>query len=284
MQKKENEVGYFNYLINTYGGITQLIASTKQRLLSLPGEHPEAEFDSMLKGERNAEGLETVKGRLTRAIEHELKQWDVWELWLKKIPGIGPAIGGQLIMLYYYRHLPICKKCKGDLKKEDGVLICTKCQTVAKEGLLSYRLDYKNFTTISKWWAYMGRHTVDGTMPKRKKGTQINWSTIGRTLGFHIGDQFNRQADDHPYKAFFLERKKRHQKKHPEWTKGHVHNAARNETVKLFLAHFWTVARTLEGLSVSEPYAGAIMGHTNIIDPFYYEMPVVVKRLMRATG
>ena len=117
----------------------------------------------------------------------------------------------------------------------------------------------------------MGRNIIDGAMPKRKKGVQVNWSTPGRTIGFHIGDQFNRQKEDHPYKAFLIGRKKKHEKNHPDWSKGHIHNAAKNETVKLFLAHFWHVARTIEGLSVSEPYSGAIMGHTNIIKPFYWE-------------
>ena len=117
----------------------------------------------------------------------------------------------------------------------------------------------------------MGRNIIDGSMPKRKKGVQVNWSTKGRTLGFMISDQFNRQTNKTEYGKFLLDRKKKHQKNHPDWSKGHVLNAAKNETVKLFLAHFWHVARTIDGKPVSEPYAGAIMGHTNIIKPFYWE-------------
>lgn len=267
----EMKIQQLNYLIKTYDGVTQLIASTKQRLQSLPGEEREEDFDPGLKGEGKAEGLETVKGRLSRQIEKELRQWDVWEMWAKKIPGIGPFIAAKMIILFYYRFIPICKDCGGRLEKEEHKLKCVDCGKVAKEGLLNYRLEYKDFPTISKWWAYMGRHTVDGVMPKRKKGTQGNWSTPGRTLGFHIGDQFNRQKDDHPYKALLLLHKIKHQKNNPKWSKGHVHNAAKNEVVKIFLAHWWTVARTLEGKTVSEPYAGALMGHTNIIKPFYWE-------------
>ena len=118
----------------------------------------------------------------------------------------------------------------------------------------------------------MGRHTVDGVFPKRKSGVQSNWSTIGRTVGYHIGEEINRQKEDHPYKALLNLRKEKHAKNHPEWKKGHVHNAAKNEVVKIFLAHWWTVARTLDGKPVSEPYAGALLGHTNIIKPFYWEM------------
>ncbi len=275
----EEQVQYLNFLVKEYIGVTKLIASTKQRLQSLPGEDRDAEFDTLLKGQNHETGLETIKGRINRELEKEIKSWDVWELWAKNIPGIGAYIAAQLIILFYYRFVPVCKDCggslvKGDKETETGkvikTLICSKCNKVAKEGLLNHKLEYKDFPTISKWWAYMGRHTVDGVMPKRKAGVVSNWSTVGRTLGFHIGDQFNRQQDDHPYKAILNTRKLKRQKDHPEWSKGHVHNAAKNETVKIFLTHWWTVARTLEGKPVSEPYVGALMGHTNIIKPFYW--------------
>ena len=267
----EEQVQYLNFLVKEYVGVTKLIASTKQRLQSLPGEDRDEEFDTLLKGQGHETGLETVKGRISRELEKELKAWDVWETWVKEIPGIGPYIAAQLIILFYYRFIAVCKDCGGKLEKVEHKLICTDCGKEGKEGLLKHRLELKDFPTISKWWAYMGRHTVEGIMPKRKAGVVSNWSTVGRTLGFHIGDQFNRQKDDHPYKALLILRKAKHQKNHPDWSKGHVHNAAKNEVVKIFLAHFWHVARSLEGKSVSEPYAGALMGHTNIIEPFFWK-------------
>jgi hypothetical protein len=267
----ELTVSHLNYLVKTYEEVTGVISRTKQRLQALPGETPEEQYESMLKGEKNAEGLETVKGRLSRAIEKELSQWEIWSLWMKHIPGIGPAIAGKLIILFYYRFTPVCKDCGGTLLKDEGKMVCESCGKTAKDGLFKYRLDEKDFPTISKWWAYMGRHTVEGAMPKRKKGNQANWSTPGRTIGFQIGEQFNRQKDDHPYKAFLLSRKAKHERDNLDWKKGHIHNAAKNEAIKLFLSHFWVVARALQGKEVSEPYAGTIMGHTNIIKPFYWE-------------
>lgn len=267
----EARIGYLNFLVRTYEGVTKLIAATKQRLQSLPGEGRSEEYDTLLKGEGKAEGLETVKGRISRELEKELKAWDIWEQWLSDIPGIGSFIAAKLIILFYYRFIPICKGCGGLLEKVEHTLVCVDCKTVAKDGLLTHKVDYKDFPTISKWWAYMGRHTVDGIMPKRKAGVQSNWSAPGRTLGFHVGDQFNRQKDEHPYKALLNIRKAKRLQDHPEWTKGHIHNAAKNEVVKIFLAHFWHVARVLDGKPVSEPYAGALMGHTNIIEPFYWK-------------
>lgn len=277
----EMQVQYLNFLTRSYEEVTETIKKVKQMIQSIPGEGRSAEFDTLLKGQEKVDGLETVKGRCSRDIERELKNWDIWTDWLEKIDGIGPYIAARLIVLFYYRFRPCCKDCGGILEKrearsKDGQkeirrMYCEDCGKAADDGLLKYRLEYKDFPTISKWWAYMGRHTVDGTMPKRKAGVVSNWSTRGRTLGFHIGDQFNRQKDDHPYKRLLLERKAKRQKDHPEWSKGHIHNAAKNETVKIFLAHFWTVAREMDGKDVSEPYAGAIMGHTDIVDPPYRE-------------
>lgn len=272
----EMEASYMNYLVKTYKGVTKLVTACKQRLQSLPGEGMSEEFDTLLNGLGKSDpGLKTIKGRILREIEKELDKYDIWALWLKKIPGIGPAIASELIVLSYYKFIPICPECGGFLNKDEGTLICEKCLKKAKkQGLLKFKTEERDFQTISKFWAFFGRHTVDGVMPKRAKGVQANWSTPGRTLGFQIAEMFNRQPEDHLYQAFVLERKARHARRNEDWTKGHIHNAARNEMIKLFMSHFWTVDRTIKGLPVSLPYAGAIMGHTNIIQPFYWDGPI----------
>lgn len=268
----ERIIQNLNFQLKAYDGVTQLIAKIKQRSIGLPGSEDDGtSCDTGLKGVGKEAGLLTVKGRYGRDIEKELPQWDAWEQWLKVIPGIGPVLGAKLILLFNYKFVAICQKCGADLEKVEKDMVCTGCGESSKgDGVLKYRIAARDFPTISKWWAFMGRHTVDGNMPKRKEKVQSNWSTKGRTLGFHIGDQFNRQKEDHPYKAFMLSRKAKHQKNHPDWSKGHVHNAARNEAVKLFLSHFWHVSRTLAGKPVSDPYSGVIMGHTNIVKPFYF--------------
>jgi hypothetical protein len=148
------------------------------------------------------------------------------------------------------------------------------CESSVKgDGNLDYLLEEKDFPNISKWWAYMGRKIVDGNMTKRQKGVLSNWSAAGKKLGFTIGDSFNKQKPDHKYKAVLLSEKAKYEKvpEDKRKTKGHRHAAARNNTVKLFLAHFWTVARTLDGKEVTAPYAMTIMKHTGYIKPFYFE-------------
>jgi len=275
----EEKVAYLNYAIRTYWRVTDVIAGTKNALQSLPGDHP-VKFDSILHREDKDEGLETIKGRISRMIEKELENFDVWTHWMVGIPGIGPVLAAELIMLYHYRYLPVCKDCMARLEKKEaevngekrGTYWCPNCEKSVKgEGNLDYELDMsKDFPTISKWWAYMGRSIIDGAMPKRKKGQTLNWSPRGKKLGFLIGESFNKQQPEHLYKAVLLAEKAEYEKSQPDITKGWRHNKAKNNTVKLFLAHFWTVARTLAGKKVSEPYAMAIMGHTGYVGPFYW--------------
>ena len=82
----ENSIEYLNYLVRTYKSITDMIASTKNRLQSLPGDHP-LKFDRILHGEEKEDGLETIKGRISRLILKELPNWQVWDLWLANVPG-----------------------------------------------------------------------------------------------------------------------------------------------------------------------------------------------------
>ena len=262
------------YLAKTYDSITSAIAKSRQRLCAL-GEGYDVKYDLPITE------MESTKGKINRQMEKELAQFPAWSAWLEKVPGVGPFIGANLILMYNFRHIPVCKDCGGDLLKGDAAdagekqtrtLICKSCGKASKDdGVLKHRIERRDFPNISKWWAYMGRHTVEGVMPKRKAGVVSNWNSKGRVITYLAGESFNKMGPDHHYKAFMLKRKAKHEASHPDWSKGHIHNAAKNETVKLLLAHFWQVSRTLEGLPVTEPYAGTILGHTGIIAPFYWE-------------
>ena len=275
MPNNSEGIAYLNYLIRTYKSLTDMMAATKQRLGSLPGDHP-VKFDRIIHGEEKEEGLETIKGRISRLLEKELPNWSVYEQWLKNVPGIGPVTAAELIMLYYYKYIPVCKSCVSVLEKKEGTYWCPECQESVKgQGNLDYLLGDKDFPNIAKWWAYMGRDIRDGAMRKMKKGEQLNWSTAGRKLGFMIGESFNKMKPEHKYKAVLLSQKAKYEKTQPDISKGWRHNKAKNNMIKLFLAHFWTVARTLDEKSVTEPYAMVVMGHTGYIKPFYFEESIL---------
>jgi hypothetical protein len=48
---------------------------------------------------------------------------------------------------------------------------------------------------------------------------------------------------------------------------GHLHARAKRRAVKIFLSHYWEIARRARGLEVRAPYAEAILEHDGIIHP-----------------
>lgn len=258
-------INRLKYLARNYDGVTSLLVASKNRLQSI---NPDSEVDY----DDTCQALESIKNKISRTIGKELEYWDIWLKWLNQIPGIGPWLGAELILRFFYRFMPVCSKCGTILEKKDQTFWCSQCEKSVKgDGNLNHKIEHKQFKNISSWWKYMGRHVVDGKMPKRKKGEQSNWSTKGRTVGFHIGESFIKQNSGHRYRAIYDERKAHREETHPEEKKGHWHNMAKNETIKLFLAHYMAVAYEIEGLPCSEPYANKIMGHSGYIAPFYWE-------------
>jgi hypothetical protein len=260
-----------NFLVKTYEGLNKLIVGTKQRLRSLNSE-TDPKNDSILGGENDAKGLESVKGTCSRRIANHLKNYPIWTEWAANVPGCGPAIAGTLVCEWTYKMRPICADCSGLLERENGGLVCESCGKKAKgDGVLRHRVEIRDYPNISKWWAKLGRHVVDGKMPKRAKGQVANWSTRGRTITKQLGECFVKLSPSKClYRAYYDERKAYRETTHPDASKGHRHNMAMNETIKLFLSHWWQVARTQEGKPLTDPYAIQIMNHTGVIPPYYW--------------
>ncbi len=65
-----------------------------------------------------------------------------------------------------------------------------------------------------------------------------------------------------PYAGIYANYKEEYARKHSDWTKLHLHLASNRKMIKIFLSHFWTRWRTLEGLPVTEPYVFRVLGHS----------------------
>jgi len=257
-------IEHLNFLLKTYDGLIGLITRTKNRLHALNPDADPCHQDEI-------KAISSIKDKVARKITKELRFWPIWTEWMEKIPGVGPYVAGNLILLYYYRFTPVCQDCGTPVEKKEGTFWCPACdKSVKGDGLSQYKIEDKDFPCVSAWWSYMGR---GNGVQKRKKGVQANWSSRGRAVIYQFGDQVNRQKDT-PYKLFFLARKKKREQTHPDASKGHRHNMARNEVGKLFLSHFWHVAREIAGKSTAGPYADVVLKHTGIIAPYYWEEPV----------
>ena len=56
-------------------------------------------------------------------------------------------------------------------------------------------------------------------------------------------------------------------------TDGRLHARAKRRAVKIFLQHYWVIGREARGLPVTEPYAMAILGHSDKIEATLNEKP-----------
>jgi hypothetical protein len=155
----------------------------------------------------------------------------IYDLYLRKIKGVGPGIGGVLV-------------------GETGS---------------SHR-----FQTISAYWSYCGLGVVNGAAPKRRKGEVANWQKrLRMTLCGRLADSFVRLADKgamgrklyDQYKAFYVQRDGE------ELTRAHIDRRARRKVVKVFLACLWVAWRQLDGLPVSDPYVADKLDHQHIYTP-----------------
>lgn len=135
-------------------------------------------------------------------------------------------------------------------------------------GLISLIGDVERFDSVSKLWAYAGYSVDNGAVQKRKRGEVANWNNKIRTLCYNLVDMFIKHRTP-VYRAIYDNEKARQVAK--GITLGHAHNRAIRRTAKIFLQHYWLVARTLAGLPVSAPWIIEHGGHTDYIAPPGFE-------------
>lgn len=103
------------------------------------------------------------------------------------------------------------------------------------------------FGTVSKLWAYLGLHVVDGHAPKRAKGQQANWSPAGRVLCHQIGESIVKMGKGGRWREKYDTKKADYLENRPDWTPAHRHEAARLYAVKKLLKAMWNEWRRVRG-------------------------------------
>lgn len=303
-KEREMLVKNLHVEMNTLEDLLEVSAKRKQRVQSVglyddtiaalkadPTAKKSAlkKLDPFLGGEEERIGVESLINSQKTRLKKILKHFPLYTEWLVEVPGVGERIASNLLFTWYYKCVPVCAECGGDLivnhgeSNSDGEnYTCSVCKKEAKgAGNLKYRYAMRDFPMVSSWWSFLGmgcKPNKDGhyVKPKRQRGVQSNWSTKMRTICYHLSEQFVRQTDKTLYGRYLLEMKKKreHLLGVDTWTKGHIHNAARNEAAKLFLSHFYTVARTIDGKGVVKPYQFDILGHKDFILPPFWDRPI----------
>jgi len=171
--------------------------------------------------------------------------------------------------------------------------------------LLAQIDDIGKFDTVSKLWRFAGLAVIDGKAERNTKGEVSHYNRLLKSICWLIASQFVRHQTI-IYVDIYYEEKQRIKGLHPnpvcckcgaqgkegksntkgesfttwkcpnansskehriDYTPIHIDLMAKRKMSKIFLQHLWLKWREYEGLSISEPYVQAIMGHTHIIPP-----------------
>lgn len=212
----------------------------------------------------NKENLEAITGKRMRGMESDVKKivkkevqkYQIWQEWLKDVKGVGEPLVAVLIK-------NILNKTQAEYEDPYGGYYWgpdpSKFNETNREELLKkqegtptgvVRTGVICFPSRSSLHAYAGLHVVDGKAAKRKTGQPANWNTFLKTKAFLLGDCIVKNGLS--YRAVYDYY--RHREGEKGLKAGHAHNRAMRHTIKIFLSHFWTVARLLEGLAVEAPF------------------------------
>ena len=137
--------------------------------------------------------------------------------------------------------------------------------------LLAQIDDITSFANVSKLWRFSGYAVIDGERERPKAGETLHYNARLKSIVFLIVDQFIRQQTTGYVEIYYAE-KERQRKLHPmpengKYSDGHIHAMAMRKTGKIFLQHLWLMWREAEGLPTNEPYAIAVLGHSDYIKP-----------------
>lgn len=172
-----------------------------------------------------------TENRYKKLMDQYLSEESLWNEWLSKIKGISSVLGANLIKNFGY------------------------CET---------------YQYVSSLWRHCGMDP-DGAKG-RVKGEKIHYNPKLKTLIWKVGDSFVKQRTE-PYRTIYDNEKDRQlalvTNDAPNAPKSRLHAdlRARRKMCKIFLQHYYLVARKLKGLPVTKPYPHDRMGHKHFIPP-----------------
>jgi len=151
-------------------------------------------------------------------------------------------------------------------------------------GLIAYIGDIERFEMPSHLISYAGLDVINGLAPKKRKGKELNHHPKLKSLLLGIiGDNFRKQRTEIYRNIYDIEKKKELDKRFPpgflkekyngykekdiKLSKGHADNRAIRKMMKIFLQHYWVLARQLHGLDTRPPFVHDKLKHKTYIMP-----------------
>lgn len=214
----------------------------------------------------------------------------LWTEWLAGVKGIGPCLAGGLfswIDVHRAKHAGNIWKYCGQSVIVDSYF-CPNCKKEAPADRVPDIRDRmtQGLSHEPPKCDCGGFLRILGHADRRQKGMQTGYNPRAKTLAWKIGESFVKQnADKSGYRGIYqrmreLVESRPCNKVHRDERKrvipcfdAHKFAKAKRLTVKMFLAHYYMVGRTMAGLPISNPYAFGMMGHdaSSFIEPIMDE-------------
>jgi len=237
--------------------------------------------ERLIKGKVNEEDIENMvwvtneliklEKEISAKLEDLVSEFEIYELYLSKLKGIGPIISAGLIgwiaPISRFEYPSRLRAYSGliphhyKLKCEDGHHIIA---TSPKE---TCPVKIKKGSARKPCGARIVEVKLVERPPKKEKGffTMINLRLKTHFMG-RTAKCFEFQKPDQCYYRLLYDKIKEYYKANfPDGTKGHIRNKALLWVSSIFASHLWEVWRRLEDLPVREPYPIEKLGHVKII-------------------
>lgn len=211
--------------------------------------------------------LQKLEEAILRDALSLLRDIPVWDEFLSKVKGIGPALGAKLLSLpldprrnlsawwAYFGLVPYAFKCecaRGHRFINPKVPPACPVETGYGE-------------ERQKCGAKIVKTELIDRAPRRTRGAKGFWNPKARSLAYLIGRQFALVGENGYYGRLYKQAKEIYKRKHPDFQPIRIDAQARRYAVKIFLAHYYQTVCELNGIPYRLPYAIEILGHDSFI-------------------
>jgi hypothetical protein len=147
---------------------------------------------------------------------------------------------------------------------------------VVTAAYLIYVLNPAKFETVSKMYKYTGLHVVNGRAARKSDG---GFSPKLKSRILFAARRFAGMVEN-VYTWFYWRVREEAERKHPDWTEGHIFMHSVRLTAKKMLSDWYVVGRVMQGLPYRVPYPCVLRVH-ECIPPMVDDLPVNEPQALR---
>jgi len=270
-KEQMEKLAVLRQLVSSYYGIQKVRVAMGNRTTAIVKEYGETEHTKMLKDVYDIS--EKIEKTIVKYIRSVVREFPIYTQWLKYVVGVGDVLAAGLIAgiktparfsniskLWHYcgQHVvdgEAPSRRKG-AKVDWNPFMRTLCWKLGESFVKTkgfYRSAYDRFRGVEE------RKSEEGII-----------RPIDKCIGYvPKDDKVIEVVGDKPLTKSKIEKLKKmgYAELRVGMTKAHIHARAKRKTVKLFIAHLWHKWREIEGLPITKPYAHALLGHSDFVEP-----------------